>query len=55
MILGSRGWEIDFGNDCEDPPRVFVQGKSIKLSKEERAASKSTRATPTVSDPKGLF
>src|SRR4029077_2713757 len=23
MILGSRGWDADFGNDCEDPSRVF--------------------------------
>jgi hypothetical protein len=23
MILGSRGWDADFGDDCEDPSRVF--------------------------------
>src|SRR5712691_1054641 len=44
MILGSRGWYADFGNNCEDPPCVFVQGKSIKLiCRELRVSRKVVR------------
>jgi hypothetical protein len=27
MIHGSRGWDADCGDDCEDPPRVFWTGQ----------------------------
>jgi transposase len=29
MSLEGRGWDAGCGGDCEDPPRVFRQGKSI--------------------------
>src|SRR6202049_2535584 len=25
---GSRGWDADCGDDCEDPPRVFCTGQA---------------------------
>src|SRR6266566_11363 len=28
MILGSRGWDADCGDDCEDPTRVFCTGQA---------------------------
>src|SRR3984893_12726177 len=44
MILGSRGWDADFGNDCEDPSFVFCTGKSIKLiCRELRVSRKVVR------------
>ena len=27
MILGSRGWDADFGIDCKDPSRIFCTGQ----------------------------
>ena len=42
MLLGSRGWDADRGDDGEDPRRVFGQGKLIKaICRELRMARKA--------------
>jgi len=41
---GSRGWDADCGDDCEDPPGVFCTGKSIKaICRELRVSRKVVR------------
>jgi hypothetical protein len=49
--LGESGASPDKAKAC----RKTVEGINWKMSKGERAASKSRRAKPTVSDPKGLL
>jgi putative SOS response-associated peptidase YedK len=49
--LGENGSPPDAAKAC----LRSVEGISWKMSKEERAASKTKRAKPTVSDPTGLF
>src|SRR5256885_4330433 len=44
MLLGSRGWDADCGDDCEDPRAFFVQGKPIKaICRELRISRKVVR------------
>ena len=49
--LGENGSSPDADKAC----LKTVEGINWKMSKEERAASKTKRARPTVSDPTGLF
>jgi putative SOS response-associated peptidase YedK len=49
--LGENGSSPDEAKAC----LKTVEGINWKMSKEERAASKTKRAKPTVSDPTGLF
>jgi putative SOS response-associated peptidase YedK len=49
--LGENGSSPDQAKGCLNT----VEGINWKMSKEERAASKTKRAKPTVSDPTGLF
>jgi putative SOS response-associated peptidase YedK len=49
--LGENGSTPDDAKAC----LKTVEGINWKMSKEERAASKTKRAKPTVSDPTGLF
>ena len=49
--LGENGSSPDDAKAC----LMTIEGINWKMSKEERAASKTKRAKPTVSDPKGLF
>jgi putative SOS response-associated peptidase YedK len=49
--LGENGSSADEAKAC----LKTVEGINWKMSKEERAASKTKRSKPTVSDPTGLF
>jgi putative SOS response-associated peptidase YedK len=59
-FLAKDDWEPWLGQNGSAPEVAkaclqTVEGIHWKMTKEERAASKSKRAKPTVSDPKGLF
>lgn len=59
-FLAKDDWETWLGQNGASPDQAkaclrTVQGVRWTMTKEERAASKTMRAKPTVSDPTGLF
>jgi putative SOS response-associated peptidase YedK len=59
-FLAKDDWATWLGENGSSPIQAkaglrTVEGINWKMSKEERAASKTKRAKPTVSDPTGLF
>ena len=59
-FLAKDDWATWLGENGSSPDEAkaclkTVEGINWKMSKEERAASKTKRAKPTVSDPTGLF
>ena len=59
-FLAKDDWETWLGQNDTAPEQAkaclrTVEGVWWTMTKEERAASKTKRAKPTVSDPTGLF
>jgi putative SOS response-associated peptidase YedK len=59
-FLAKEDWATWLGENGASPAEAKVCLKTVEglrwtMTKEEKAASKSKRTKPTVSDPKGLF